>query len=257
MLLYRTMEPAPGTWERYWEGCQVARNELIEAYYPVVKYVAGKVAHDVLGLVERDDLTSHGVIGLMDAISKFNPERGVKFETYAITRIRGSIIDELRSNDWVPRSVRSNARKIEKARAELESQMEGEPTLQDIADKIEMPVSFVSSVLGQVAESNITTLDEGWKALGAEQGENLFLGDFIQDVSSNPESSFREVEARELVSSAVSRLGDKEQAVIALHYIEGLNLSEIGDLIGVTESRACQMHTKAVNSLHSALIGAL
>jgi RNA polymerase sigma factor FliA len=250
------MQPPPGTWERYWAGDPLARNQLIEAYWTLVQYVGSKVAEDLPSMIERDDLISHGVLGLVDAIGKFDPTKGVKFETYAITRIRGSIIDELRSNDWVPRSVRSNAKKVERARVSLESELDRQPSWTEVADRAELPVDLVRSTLSQVHDSNFASLDENQeRARGSDQA-TVNLGDIVHDRTASPESAYQETEIRQALASAVGFLDEREQAVVALHYIVGLTLSQIGKLIGVTESRVCQMHTHAVLGLRSALVGA-
>lgn len=249
------MQPAPGTWERYWEGDPQARKDLIEAYWGLVQYVGTKVAEDLPPMIERDDLISYGVLGLIDAIGKFDPEKGVKFETYAITRIRGSILDELRSNDWVPRSVRSNMRRIERARQYLEARIDGTPTWEAVATHAEIPLATVISTLSQVHDSSFASLNEVLPS-GVTSSETISLGDTITDRTVSPEEHYREAEMREALASAVGHLDEREQAVVALHYVMGLTLSQIGKLIGVTESRVCQMHTRAVLGLHSALIGA-
>lgn len=248
------MQPQPGTWERYWDGDPSARNELIEAYWSLVQYVGAKVAEDLPSMIERDDLVSYGVIGLIDAIGKFDPEKGVKFETYAITRIRGSILDELRSNDWVPRSVRSNAKKIERARIALEGERNGQPTWEEVAEYTELPLKTVLHTLSQVHDSNLASLNEVLPA-SSSISETISLGDTVTDRAGSPESSFQESEMRSALASAVGRLEEKDQTVVALHYVVGLTLSQIGKLIGVTESRVCQMHTRAVLGLHAALVG--
>lgn len=245
--------PAPGTWERYWAGDPNARTELIEAYWSLVQYVGTRVADEMPSNVERDDLISHGVLGLIDAIGKFNPERGVKFETYAITRIRGAILDELRSSDWVPRSVRSNARKIERARSDLEVEHDQEPSWGAVATRANIPLNTVLSTISQVQSSSMASLDE---VLPTSASETIVLGETVSDPGSSPESAFHESEVREALASAVGRLQERDQIVVALHYVVGLTLSQIGRLIGVTESRVCQMHTSAVLGLHSELVGA-
>lgn len=249
------MQPSPGTWERYWAGDELARNELIEAYWSLVQYVGSKVAEDLPNSVERDDLISYGVIGLIDAIGKFNPERGVKFETYAITRIRGSILDELRSSDWVPRSVRSNAKKIERARVELETDLDRQPSWEEVSELSGLDTNVILSTLSQVHDSNFASLNEILPQ-SSTVSETISLGDTVYDRTTSPESAYQESEMRTALASAVGHLEEREQAVVALHYVVGLTLSQIGKLIGVTESRVCQMHTRAVLGMHSALVGA-
>lgn len=249
------MQPPPGTWERYWAGEPDARNVLIESYWGLVQYVGSKVAEDLPSMVERDDLISYGVLGLIDAIGKFDRTKGVKFETYAITRIRGSILDELRSNDWVPRSVRSNARRIDRARQSLEAELDRAPSLHEISERAELDHDTVISTLSQVHDSNFASLNETLPS-ASTVSETISLADTVQDRTKSPEGSYQESEMRQALASAVGKLEEREQVIVALHYVMGLTLSQIGKMIGVTESRVCQMHTRAVLGLHSALVGA-
>ena len=239
-------------WERYRDsGDPDIREELILQYAPLVKYVAGRVGVGMPANVEHADLVSYGMFGLIDAIEKFDVDKGFKFETYAITRIKGAIIDELRSVDWVPRSVRAKARRIEKAMRRLESQLQRTPTDGELAEELEISESELADMLTQVSLTNLVALDE---SLDIGEGERITVKDTIEDDHfDKPEESFDDIEMRELLAEAIGRLSEREQKVLALYYFEGMTLAQIGDIMGVTESRICQIHTKSVMSLRTKL----
>ncbi len=243
-------------WERYREtGDAEVRERLILRYAPLVKYVAGRVAVGMPANVEHADLVSYGIFGLMDAIEKFDVAKGYKFETYAITRIKGAIIDELRSVDWVPRSVRAKARKLETAVQRLESDLHRSPTEAELADELGWALEELQETLARVSMTSMAALDE---ALDVGEGDRVSLVDTLQDLTAtSPEGSFDDVETRELLRSAIGRLGEREQTVLGLYYFEGMTLAQVGDVLGVTESRICQIHTKAVLSLRAKLVGTL
>lgn len=246
------MEPEiQALWERYKAGDRQAREQLILHYAPLVKYVAGRVAVGLPDTIEHADLVSYGIFGLVDALEKFEPERGFKFETYAITRIRGAIIDELRSVDWVPRSVRSKARAIDKAVQRLEGRLKRTPTDEELAEELEISTEELADRLTEVSMTSVMALDE---SLNVSDGDRIALVDTVQDDRMPmPEDSFDRVEMRELLGQALEHLSEREQTVIALYYFEGMTLAQIGDILGVTESRVCQIHTKTVMSLRAKL----
>jgi RNA polymerase sigma factor FliA len=239
-------------WHRYRDARDPAvRERLILHYAPLVKYVAGRVAVGMPANVEHADLVSYGVFGLMDAIEKFEVDRGFKFETYAITRIRGAIIDELRSVDWVPRSVRSKARKLEAAIQRLESDLRRSPTEEELADDLGWTVDELQDTLTRVSMTSIAALDE---VLDVGEGDRITLVDTLQDLSTVlPEDSYDDQETKELLRQTLGRLTEREQTVLGLYYFEGMTLAQVGDVLGVTESRICQIHTKAVMSLRAKL----
>ena len=227
------------------------RDRLILHYAPLVKYVAGRVGSGLPGHVEQADLVSYGTFGLIDAITRFEPEREVKFESYAMARIRGAIIDELRSTDWIPRSVRMKARQFERAVAELESRMQRSPSDEEVADEMGMDVEDVRKFLGQLSLVNVVALDE---LLVDDDGGSPRLVDTLQDSTAlDPQAVAEHGEARQLLARAVEQLPDREKVVVSLYYFEGLTLADIGRVLGVTESRICQMHTKAVLQLRGKL----
>ena len=240
-------------WDHYRAtGDAEAREQLILQYSPLVKYVAGRVGVGMPSNVEHADLVSYGIFGLMDAIEKFDPDKGYKFETYAITRIRGAIIDELRSIDWVPRSVRSKARRIEQAIHRLEGRLQRTPTDEELAEELDLTESELADMLSQVSLTSMVALDEAFDLGG---GDHITLVDTLQDANTvQPEENIDEKETRRLLREAIGRLSEREQTVIALYYFEGLTLAQIGEILGVTESRVCQIHTKSVLSLRSKLL---
>ena len=231
------------------------RDRLILTYAPLVKYVAGRLGSGLPAHVDEGDLVSYGLLGLIGAIERYDPTRDIKFETYAISRIKGAIIDELRALDWVPRSVRSRAREIERAIAELEAKTGLAPTDEQIAAKIGISVDELEESLTDIGRSSIAALDELWSVSG--EGDQISLMDTIEDETGpRPESALDETEMREALADAIARLPEREKLVVTLYYYEELTLREIGEVLGVTESRVSQLHTKAILRLKARLAGA-
>ena len=233
-------------------GGREVRDALILHYSPLVKYVAGRVAVGLPQNVEQADLVSYGIFGLIDAIEKFDLDRGYKFETYAIARIKGAILDELRSIDWVPRSVRAKARSLEKAYAKLEGQLHRTPSDEELASELGLSDDQFQSTLSQISFIGLVALDE-MLSVGGERGEALSLGDTVADQGEGPVAAYEVEETRQILATAISRMPEREKIVLTLYYYEGLTLAEIGQVLGVTESRVCQIHTKAVLQLRSRL----
>jgi RNA polymerase sigma factor for flagellar operon FliA len=230
-----------------------ARERLILHYAPLVKYVASRVATGLPASVEQADLVSYGMFGLIDGLEKFEPARGNKFETYAIPRIKGAIIDELRAMDWVPRSVRFKAREIEKAVADLESMLKRAPAEKEVAERLGVSVSELHDVINQISFVSVLALDE-MLSVGNDRGEQVSLLDTLADKGTDPTLGVEGQETRALLAGAINSLSEREKIVVTLYYFEGLTLAEIGDILGVTESRVCQIHTKAVNQLRLQLV---
>ena len=218
-----------------------------------MKYVAGRMGSGLPAHVEEADLISYGLIGLISAIERFDLEREIKFETYAITRIKGAIIDELRSLDWVPRSVRAKAREIERANAKLEHRLQRAPTDEEMASELEVTVDEFQESLLQISNSTVVALDELWTVSDAS-GDQVSLLDTLQDPDApDPSQALDATEIKDRLADAIARLPEREKLVIALYYYENLTLREIGEVLGVTESRVSQLHTKAVLRLKSRL----
>jgi len=241
-------------WRRYKSSDdERARERLVVAYSPLVKYVSGRMASGLPAHVDEADLISYGLVGLISAISRFEPEREIKFETYAITRIKGAIIDELRSLDWVPRSVRARARTIERANAKLEHKLQRAPTDEEMAAALEMTVQEFQDALLQISNSTVAALDELWTVSDAS-GDQVSLLDTLQDPrAEDPAAVMDQTDLKDRVADAIARLPEREKLVIALYYYENLTLREIGEVLGVTESRISQLHTKAVLRLRGRL----
>jgi RNA polymerase sigma factor FliA len=238
-------------WVRYKaNGAQADRDQLIVFYAPLVKYVAGRIASGLPQNVDQSDLVSYGMFGLIDAITKFDPERGFKFETYAIARIKGAILDELRSIDWVPRSVRAKAKSVERAMSKLESELHRAPTDDEIAAELDISSSQLNAVYNQISSLGMVALDE---MLSFGGGDSMSFCDTLADRREGPGGQYERVEMRQLLGEAINRMGDREKIVLTLYYYEGLTLAEIGKVLGVTESRVCQIHTKAVLQLRGRL----
>ena len=236
-------------------GDQAIRDRLILTYAPLVKYVAGRLGSGLPAHVDENDLVSYGLLGLIGAIERYDPDRDIKFETYAIARIKGAIIDELRALDWVPRSVRSRAREIERAIAELEAKLGTAPTDEQIAEKIGITIKELEDSLTDISRSSIAALDELWSVSG--DGDQVSLMDTIEDTTGpRPVEVLDETETREALAEAIARLPEREKLVVTLYYCEELTLREIGEVLGVTESRVSQLHTKAILRLKARLAGA-
>ncbi len=250
-------QDAEGLWRRYKrEPDKELRDRLILTYAPLVKYVAGRLGAGLPAHVDESDLVSYGLLGLIDAIERYDTDRDVKFETYAISRIRGAIIDELRSMDWVPRSIRSRARDIEKAITQLEAQLLRAPTDEEIAAKLGVSEDELDEALLEISRSSIAALDELWSN-PTGSGDTVALVDTLEDPHAvRPGGELEATEVRELIGEAIAALPEREKLVITLYYYEELTLREIGEVLGVTESRVSQLHTKAILRLKARLASA-
>ncbi|NYI08419.1 RNA polymerase sigma factor WhiG [Allostreptomyces psammosilenae] len=241
-------------WQDYKRtGDKRLRDQLILHYSPLVKYVAGRVGVGLPSNVEQADFVSSGVFGLIDAIEKFDPERAIKFETYAISRIRGAIIDELRALDWIPRSVRQKARAVEQAYTVLEARLRRTPTEPEVAREMGITTEELHAIFGRLSLANVVALDELLQ-VGQDGGDKLSLVDTLEDTAAdNPVEVAEDRELRRLLAKAISTLAEREKTVVTLYYYENLTLAEIGQVLSVTESRVSQIHTKAVLQLRAKL----
>lgn len=229
---------------------RASRDRLILHFSPLVKYVAGRLAIGLPNNVEQADLVSYGMFGLIDAIDKFDADRGYKFETYAIPRIKGAILDELRSIDWVPRSVRAKGRAVERAFAKLEARLHRSPTDAELAEEMGYGEGQLQTVLSQLSLTGVAALDE---MLG-DRGDATTLGDTIADVADGPMQLVEMSEMRGQLGDAIERMPEREKVVLTLYYFENLTLAQIGKVLGVTESRVSQIHTKSVLQLRSRML---
>ncbi len=229
---------------------QELRDRLVLHYAPLVKYVAGRVGTGLPAHVEISDLIQSGIFGLVDAIEKFEPERGLKFETYAMQRIRGAILDDLRAQDWVPRSVRSRARDVERALERLEAKLQRTATDGELADELEMNQEDLRDLLAQLNMTSVVALDD---LIGAGRGTASLAETLPDDRAEDPVAALVDRDSRRQLAEAVERLSERDRVVVTLYYFENLTLAEIGKVLGVTESRVCQLHTRAVLRLRAKL----
>jgi RNA polymerase sigma factor for flagellar operon FliA len=249
-------EDTQSLWQEYRRNRdQGIRDRLILTYAPLVKYVAGRLGSGLPSHVDENDLVSYGLLGLIGAIERYDPDRDVKFETYAIARIKGSIIDELRAMDWVPRSVRARARDIERAIGELEAKLGRAPSDEEVAKKIGITEEELDESLSEIGRSSIAALDELW-TISSSGGDQVALIDTIEDEAGpDPQAALSQTELKEALGEAIARLPEREKLVVTLYYYEELTLREIGEVLGVTESRVSQLHTKAILRLKARLAG--
>ncbi len=243
-------------WRAYkGSGSDRAREQLVVAYSPLVKYVAGRMSSGLPAHVEEADLISYGLIGLINAIERFDLEREIRFETYAITRVKGAIIDELRALDWVPRSVRTRAREIERAHGKLEHRLRRTPTDEEMAAELDLTLDEFHGSLLKISNSTVVALDELW-AVSDASGDGVSLHDTLHDPDApDPEQVVAANELKGRLKDAIADLPGREGQVIQLYYHENLTLRETGEVLGLTESRISQLHTQAVLRLRSRLQG--
>ena len=233
-------------WEAYKStGDRELRNKLVLRYSPLVKYVAGRIRPGLPQSVDMADLLSDGVLGLMDAIEKFDPERGLQFQTYAVPRIRGAILDGLRATDWVPRTVRNKIREIERAQATLEHQLGRTPDDQEIAAELGISIAELRQLYSKVAYTGVAYLDE------VGMHDDLTAGATTMHLDTDDD------EMRTALVHAIRELPERDQIIVTLYYFESLTLSEIGQILGVTESRVSQLHTRCAMSLRTKLLTAV
>ncbi len=222
----------------------VLRDKIIRKYMPLVKYVAGKVAIGLPSSMEFDDLVGFGQFGLLDAINKYDLDKKVKFKTYAVTRIRGAIIDEMRQLDWVPRSVRQKSREIEDVISSLESRLSRPATDEEIAREMNISVEDYQHTVMKISGTSVLSLNDVWYS--GDDSDHLSIGDSIESPQSlNPDVQVEREEIRKVIIQAINELPEKEKMVIVLYYHEDLTFKEIGQVLEVSESRISQLHANA------------
>ncbi len=231
-------------------GTAFTREEVIHRYLHLVKYVAGRISVNLPPNVELNDLINDGILGLIDAIEKYDDSRGVKFETYAITRINGSIIDALRALDWVPRAVRQRARELERVSQDLELVLGRPPNEDEIASRMSLSVRQLNVLQQKIRSTSVLSLEEH---LPNERGREIPLLDTLRDQSADVTGSVEASEVRTSLSRAVEELPPQERTVIRLYYFEGQTLKEIKSTLNVSESRVSQIHAQAVIHLRQKL----
>jgi len=226
-----------------------AREKIVLEHTPLIRYIVNRIAVRLPSHIDLDDLHNTGVIGLMDAIEKYDPEKNCKFKTYAEFRIKGAILDQLRSLDWVPRSVRQKSRKLERAYTEVEQRLGRAASDDEVADSLGLQIEKFHELMNQVRGTSLVNLEEirGTNSDGDQAGT---FADIVPDVNSeNPFSSVKTIEMKEVIAETIASLPEKERLVISLYYYEDLNMKQIGGILGITESRVCQIHTKSVQRL--------
>lgn len=247
------MRELPEVWVRYRATGDIdARYELINEYLPLTRYVASQMSQRLPSSVEFDDLVAYGSLGLLDAIEKFDIDKGVKFGTYAVNRIRGAVLDELRSLDWVPRSVRTKARAVERALLDLEEGLGRTPTSEEMAEELGVTLAELPKALSDAAATRLVALEDRRSDDEGEREVSL-LDSIVDTASDDPLASRIGGEVAETVAAVVADLDERQRTILALYCVEELTLSEIGDVLGVTESRVCQMHTRTFASLQDHL----
>ena len=240
-------------WNNYRSHKDISiRDYFVRQYAPLVKYVAGKVAVGMPGSVEFDDLVGYGVFGLFDAIEKFDPSKHVKFKTYAVTRIRGAIFDELRSSDWVPRSIRQKAREVEETVRQLEATLGRAATDDELAREMNLSPKEFQQLLLKISSTTVMSLNDLWHS--GDDSDRISIVESVESPSSmNPDVIVEKDEVKRVLLEALRELPEKEQRVLVLYYYEELTLREIGEVLEVTESRVSQLHTKAIIRLRAKL----
>jgi len=239
--------------ERIWKSYSATksaalRENLIIEYAPLVKLVAGRLLMHVGQYVDFEDLTSYGIFGLIDAIDKYDPGKGIKFETYASIRIRGAIIDSIRKLDWVPRSLRAKNKQLEQVFADLTVELGREPKDEEVADKLSISLQEAQELIRKSAVVSLVSLDDY-----LEQNHDGGVFNLSLNQMDNPENSIEAMETKQALADAIDQLSDKEKKVITLYYFEELTLKEISAVLGVSESRVSQIHTKAILVLKAKL----
>jgi RNA polymerase sigma factor for flagellar operon FliA len=239
-------------WRRYKQsGDSRARDEIIEQYAYLVKITAGRVVSSLPPSLERDDLVSAGVVGLIKAVDQFDTNRQVKFETYAIALIRGAILEMLREEDWVPRSIRERVKLLERTYLQMETQYGRPPSEHEVARELNMTLEDFNKLLVETGRTNLLSLDD--ILVGSEGSEKLHLADVIADSEAGPSTQVESIEMKRALTGGIDRLPEREKLVIALYYYEGMTFKEIGKILTISESRVYQLHTQAVIRLRGYL----
>jgi RNA polymerase sigma factor FliA len=234
----------------YTAAGQPDKNELVQRFAPLVKRIAYHLMARLPANVQIDDLIQNGMLGLLDAINRFEEGFGAQFETYASQRVRGAMLDGLRANDWLPRNMRRELRRIEQAIHQLEHSHGRAPSEQELADTLEMSLADYQKILQDARGHQIVYYED----FGGD-GDEDFLERHFTDSDADPASILEDRDVRESLVHAIARLPEREKLMMALYYEQDLNLREIGEVMGVTESRVCQLHSQAIARLRGQLMG--
>ncbi|HWD41085.1 MAG TPA: FliA/WhiG family RNA polymerase sigma factor [Fimbriimonas sp.] len=248
------MSLSPEQLRKAWTDFKVYKNpdariELINHYSYLVKITAGRLVTSLPGGLDREDLIGAGVIGLVKSVDQFDPTRDVKFETYAIALVRGAILEMLRDEDWVPRSIREKLKALDRTMMDLETKMGRAPTEHEIAENMGISGQEVNELMVRMGRTNVYSLDD---ILGGTDGEDhIHFVELIIDENANPGGEVEGKELRRFLALGVDKLPERERLVVALYYFEGLTFKEIGRVLGVSESRVYQLHTQAMTRLRN------
>ena len=248
------MPLSPDQLRRAWSDFKVgqdpnARVDIINHYAYLVKITAGRLVTSLPGGLDRDDLVGAGVVGLIKAVDQFDPTRDVKFETYAIALVRGAILEMLREEDWVPRSIRDKLRTLERTQKCLETRFGRPPSEHEIAETMGVSTQEVSELLVRVGRTTVYSLDD--ILTGMDGDDAIHYKEMLVDESADPRGEFEGREIRKLLGAGVERLPERERLVVALYYYEGLTFKEIGRVLSVSESRVYQLHTQAMGRMRN------
>ncbi len=235
------------------EADESARSRLAEKYLPLVKYVIDRIAYKLPDFIDREDLISEGILGLIDAIDKFDPSRMNKFETYAVVRIRGAVLDSLRQMDWVPRSLRQKGREIENAFSEVERTLGRPATDEEVSCKLGITADELNETLSDIAGSVVFSFEEMLQ-MSDDNKPLPFISRVKNAQVAEPPEVLMKTEIRRILTNVIEKLPESEKNVIGLYYVENMTLKQIGEVLDVTESRVCQIHTKALMRMKSALM---
>ena len=243
------MENAESLWRAYNASRSAELKEkIILKYAHLVKYVAGRMVMHIGQHVEYDDLISYGIFGLIDAIDKFEPERNIKFETYASLRIKGSIIDNIRKMDWVPRTLRQRNKQFEQAFMQLEDALGREPTDEELAKKLSLTLEETQEMMKKSSVVSLVSLDDY-----LDQNYETAFPQSMASQADTPESYVNKQELHNMLTETIEKLSEKEKKVVTLYYFEELTLKEISTIMGVSESRISQIHSKAILKMQTRL----
>jgi len=241
-------------WAKYLEDKEVnkaLRDTLIIQYISLVKYVVGRIRVNLPSSIATDDLAGYGVEGLIDAINKYRLDKGAKFETYALTRIRGTIIDRVRSQDWVPRAVKQKLKEVQKATQELSDKLGRMPSAEELAVYLETTPEKIQEIIADGHKTSVLSLQEKKDLSNSESTE---LIDTIRDKNaSTPLEELEQKDSKKELERALARLPERERVILALYYHENMTMKEIGESIDVSESRVCQIHAQAIMKLRNLL----
>ncbi len=229
------------------------KEQIVLEHTPLIRYIVNRIAVRLPSHIDLDDLHNTGVIGLMDAIEKYDPDKNCKFKTYAEFRIKGAILDQLRSLDWVPRSVRQKGRKLERAYGEVEQRLGRQASEDEVADSLGLQIDKFHELINQVRGISLVNLEE-IRGGGQDSDRTGSYADIVEDpTAENPFATLKLHETKGIIADTIGTLPEKERLVISLYYYEDLNMKEIGNILGITESRVCQIHTKSVLRLRAKL----